>query len=166
MAKREVDHVSLGAEVSLRTVVILAVVSAVILAVGVGLYSTLSSPQGNSSTYSTPAGILKAVTGVVPTVVPLGDSWQGYCNTRMGLTLRYPPSWKYVEEPQQSGVQFYPPESDPTHPSPLVGFYFAPDYTYNPKSAARYNTTRQTLRPPNSSSSPLAIAPERQQRGR
>lgn len=124
----------------------------VVLLAGGAYYIGLSRgqplPQGNTASQpaqspsQSAAPKLKAVTGVPPTVMPTNNTWPQYQNSVIGLTLRYPPGWKYVEEPQQSGVKLYPPDSDPTHPSPMILFDFAPDYPYNPNPTPTSHTTQ------------------------
>lgn len=97
------------------------------------------SPSPLTTAVITPK--LKAIAGVAPIQVAASDSWPIYRNAAIGLTLRYPPDWKYVEEPQQSGVKLYPPDSDPNHPSPMILFDFAPDYPYDPNPTPSPHTT-------------------------
>lgn len=116
-----------------------------------GLAQRPSAPQTKTPTvpsyatpqaYATPVANLKAVTGVAPTVVSATDGWQQYSNPVLSLTLRYPPGWKFVEDPQQSGVRFYPPDSDPNLPSPLISFSLAANSPYNAQSTPSPYTTQ------------------------
>lgn len=112
----------------------------IIVLLGGGVYFGLAHGQPTPSqapnqisptTTPVTAPKLKATTGIAPTVVLNNNTWTTYRNSTIGLTLRYPTNWKYIEEPQQSGVKLYAPDSDPTHPSPLIAVEFAPDYPYD-----------------------------------
>ncbi|MGH7192537.1 MAG: hypothetical protein ACREJM_03275, partial [Candidatus Saccharimonadales bacterium] len=67
--------------------------------------------------------------------MPVDASWKEYHNATIGLSVRYPSTWQFVEAaqpPVYAGVAFYPPGSDSRTPSPAITFDFAVTRAYDP----------------------------------
>ncbi|MBI2864574.1 MAG: hypothetical protein HYX94_08455 [Chloroflexi bacterium] len=77
-----------------------------------------------------PGSRLQAVTGAAPAVATATNSWKTHRNQKIGLTLRYPPTWKLVEDPGQTALDLYPPNADPDLPWPHIAVAFAADQPY------------------------------------
>lgn len=99
-----------------------------------GAQSSATSPS--PSLAATPVSRLNAVTGHDLTPYPTKVAWSDYINGKVGLRLRYPPTWTATEEPEQMGVILYPPGWDGSAPSPSIGFAFVPQAPYASSTTA------------------------------
>lgn len=89
---------------------------------------------------------LQAMDGVVPRMIPIASNWMTYQNTTDGVVVKYPASWKSAEAPDHSHVDIYPPESDPSQPTPLISMDFLPSTPFDrglPRSP--YTTTPTSI---------------------
>lgn len=110
---------------------------------------TGTAPLSHAVPDATPA-TFPAVSGVVPTLIPIADTWPTFSNSYLGITIRYPPGWTfYLERPERpespsTAVDFYPPGSRPDLPSPLISIGF--DKTpYSPPSESPDTTHPQPI---------------------
>lgn len=91
---------------------------------------TSHTPSREEIFSGTPVPTRPFVFGVAPTLIPVNTSWLVYTNSVIGLTFSYPPTWQSVEQSNNSGVNLYPPNSDPQGLSPLISILFAPNLVY------------------------------------
>lgn len=91
---------------------------------------TSHTPSREEIFSGTPVPTRPFVFGVAPTLIPVNASWLVYTNSVIGLTFSYPPIWQLVEQSNNSGVNLYPPNSDPQGLSPLISILFAPNLVY------------------------------------
>jgi len=83
---------------------------------------TTESP--NMFEYPTASGLtpasLDVIVGNEEPMITIDNNWYSYQNDELGIFLYYPPSWQAITSNDVSGVGLYPPESDPSVPTPMI----------------------------------------------
>ncbi len=74
--------------------------------------------------HPTPVGLTPAsldpIIGNAQPAVAVSDNWHSYRDDELGIAVSYPSEWQAVALSEGSGVGLYPPESDPSLPTPMI----------------------------------------------
>lgn len=98
---------------------------------------TASNSPSPAIPYFTPIASAQTTAGTAPTLAVVAPSWQSYRNDPIGVTFRYPPDWKAVEDADKNGVTLFPAGQDPSLPGPniLMRFSALSRYSGSPSPA-------------------------------
>ena len=76
-----------------------------------------------TQSYLTPAS-MDALAGEPVSVIGVGNNWQVYDDSQLGIHIQYPPDWTVAQLVNPLGVGFYPQGSQPDLPTPAITFRF------------------------------------------
>jgi hypothetical protein len=63
---------------------------------------------------------LNPIIGTSEPTITISNNWLSYQDGELGLSLKYPPDWQAIGLNNAIGVGLYPPNSDPSMPSPSI----------------------------------------------
>lgn len=115
------------------------------------ILSTFKFTDQNQVNNLSPSPFLKAKIGVAPTLIPVSSNWLSYKNPNTGISLRYPPGWKKIEDavdPYHVELRLYPPESNPDIPSASISLFNTPELYSdgsNPSNRLVYKTSPKPI---------------------